>query len=420
MIVESLVFSVVLALLVWVPYWARIYGLARALMLLALAPLFAGLLSIFVVQTLLVYLLLIATFEIAKCLKLRPRWFATCCASCIGVVFGGMMLLYLPNYVEHQRLRARYPLEDIAPRLNYEPPMSVAVAESGKLPNSDPTGNVPMVPSTWEAIDDLEAQLDVESRVFLNPHRYRHDALGALSQVHANFVLDFVRQPSFGFRRMPMKTPLRESHIQMPAVQPIPQPASPSVAPPDSADRADLKGNLAATELPVDQAAVTAHQPDPLTEFNTERIVDFARLESLGFVNPQREVRGFLAHGFRTMPGDLKRPGEEYQWKLARLELVSLLKHPSPVAYLSDRLPAMDELKTAPTRSLNDFEAAAIDRLRHGKEIVADSQHNQLRMVGAIRAARQCLECHRITRGGLLGAFTYRFCRDPLLPEVAR
>ena len=37
-------------------------------------------------------------------------------------------------------------------------------------------------------------------------------------------------------------------------------------------------------------------------------------------------------------------------------------------------------------------------------------------MLGAIRAVKQCQECHEVKRGKLLGAFSYELFRDPATP----
>jgi hypothetical protein len=67
----------------------------------------------------------------------------------------------------------------------------------------------------------------------------------------------------------------------------------------------------------------------------------------------------------------------------------------------------MDELRDAPTRPLDDFERGAIDRLRSDEDLVIDDAPNRIRMVGSLRAGKDCLECHSVRRGELLGAFSY-------------
>jgi hypothetical protein len=91
---------------------------------------------------------------------------------------------------------------------------------------------------------------------------------------------------------------------------------------------------------------------------------------------------------------------------------VSLLKHETPAVYVSKNLPRMDELSAAPTRPLDEFERSALRQLQESEELVVQPDANDLRMLGSLRAARQCTECHSVERGALLGAFTYRLRRD--------
>lgn len=35
----------------------------------------------------------------------------------------------------------------------------------------------------------------------------------------------------------------------------------------------------------------------------------------------------------------------------------------------------------------------------------------------SLRASKQCLQCHKVQRGELLGAFTYELQRDPAIVE---
>ncbi len=76
----------------------------------------------------------------------------------------------------------------------------------------------------------------------------------------------------------------------------------------------------------------------------------------------------------------------------------------------------MDELKDAPTRELDFFERKALDRLRTDEGVVIKEQPGGIRMVGSIRAAKHCLECHSARRGELLGAFSYEFVPKKAAP----
>ncbi|MEK6262046.1 MAG: hypothetical protein AABP62_25900 [Planctomycetota bacterium] len=123
-------------------------------------------------------------------------------------------------------------------------------------------------------------------------------------------------------------------------------------------------------------------------------------------------VVGFQPHAFVARPQPPATAGDKHTpWRIDGLALVSLLKHRPAVAYVSDHLPNMDELASVPTRPLDDFESGALDKLRAGEELVVRSGSSHIDMVGSIRAAYQCLECHQVPRGTLLGVFSYRLSR---------
>jgi hypothetical protein len=103
-------------------------------------------------------------------------------------------------------------------------------------------------------------------------------------------------------------------------------------------------------------------------------------------------------------------------WRIQSLDLVSLLKHKEPAAYVSKNLPRMQELRHAPTRPLNAFESSALKSLRQGQDIEVESAANRIFMLGAIRAGKPCLECHAGTRGKLLGAFSYVLKQEQTKP----
>ena len=67
----------------------------------------------------------------------------------------------------------------------------------------------------------------------------------------------------------------------------------------------------------------------------------------------------------------------------------------------------MADLRSAPTRPLDEFEADALAAVRRGEDGHAARRGDEVRFVGAVRSARQCVGCHGGKRGGLLGAFSY-------------
>lgn len=136
---------------------------------------------------------------------------------------------------------------------------------------------------------------------------------------------------------------------------------------------------------------------------------DFLDPEGFGYIQtPRIEVAGFIEHAFHHNPlADSKRLSK---WRLQRIELVSLLKFDGPRVYVLDHLPRMDQLsgETTPTRELNEFEASALEQLRSQEDLVVHSEGENYQMLGSLRAAKQCLDCHNVQRGELLGAFSYR------------
>jgi hypothetical protein len=145
---------------------------------------------------------------------------------------------------------------------------------------------------------------------------------------------------------------------------------------------------------------------DGLLSLHQGRVVDFVNADNFGFMKDRRHVAGFQEHQISQTPT----PSEP--WTLQTLDLIGVALHEEPVAYVSEYLPRMDELRAAPTRSLDDFEAAGLTALERGEELFVRDRGGERRMLGAIRAARQCLACHGDERGDLLGAFSYRLTQD--------
>ena len=113
-------------------------------------------------------------------------------------------------------------------------------------------------------------------------------------------------------------------------------------------------------------------------------------------------------------------PPSKRVWLVTRMQLVSLLKNSVPGVYESEHLPNMEELVDATTRELNEFEATALKRLNAGEHLVTNATINRIQMLGSLRADNQCLLCHSVRRGELLGAFTYELTRkNPMSPIQA-
>jgi hypothetical protein len=94
------------------------------------------------------------------------------------------------------------------------------------------------------------------------------------------------------------------------------------------------------------------------------------------------------------------------QWQVVRLELVGLLRG-DPRVYVAETLPPLDQIAEAPHRPPNEFETSALAKLASQEDVVVEQRPERIRMVGALRAGKSCLECHEGERGKLLGAFSY-------------
>jgi hypothetical protein len=174
---------------------------------------------------------------------------------------------------------------------------------------------------------------------------------------------------------------------------PIPQPGTPSASP------------WLPEELSRNQPA-ESKMPDGLLSLHQGSVVDFINFAGIGYIKDRQHVAGFQEHRVSQTP-TLERP-----WTLQTLDLVGLLLHEKPTAYVSKDLPRMKELRAAPTRELDDFEVAGLLALQRGDDLFVRERGNERRMFGAIRAVRQCLSCHDAERGDLLGAFSYRMTQD--------
>jgi hypothetical protein len=168
-----------------------------------------------------------------------------------------------------------------------------------------------------------------------------------------------------------------------------------------------------------------------LREFHGNNRWNFLTVTAWGVVQGKKQAAGFEGHAFRHLPklveprasNDDPRPPEpdpKHPWHVTRLELVSLLTNDKPQVYVSNRLPKMTALARAKVRDLSEFEEQSLKTLQAGDELAADATLNRIRMLGAVRASKQCLECHDARRGDLLGAFSYELRRDPPVKPVRK
>lgn len=377
------------------------------------------------------YVFLIAAFLMARLAKLNWIWFQSIGVACALVAYGIAMIEFIPAYREHQELRSQYPVVDLKPRLAYEQKLGAAPETSYGA-----TGVFVAVEESPKYDAESLKQLDETFRRYLDFNdirieRRRTDrrfAFQALMRVHEGFVADFMAQPGVGRSRVPGVKLLRKSsfidewegvRIDVPP-ETIEQPDArmPILSAADDGHFADRSGtSIDHSELRSQPEFPISGHPE-LQTLHFHNVANFAPLNSLGGVDEQLHARGFDAHAFHIAPTKSDWENSPADWRLSRLELVSLLKHRPAAVYVSDHLPAMDELRDAPTRAVTSFESEAITRLVNGEDLVAEQSGDEMTMVGSIRAIADCRDCHRASLGGLLGAFSYRLKRRSESPAA--
>ena len=266
-----------------------------------------------------------------------------------------------------------FPLTSVADRLAYE------AEHPQPLAADDATSSVrraAVLPSS-EGLKNLDEIYDASYRYQLRNR--------SLAIAHASQVEKFANvTESFGARRMPSPAPLYARRT-----------AGPPVRQPDV--KLVCRDDEPAATLPFSAPG------NPWTEpYHSQALVNFANLEGWGYVRDREQVAGFESHGF-----DKYFDPSDKAWLMLRVELVSLLKHDVPGVYISEFLPAMDELREAPVRPLDAFEERSLAVLFEGEDIETEVVGQQVRMLGAIRAADKCLDCHTVEHGALMGAFSY-------------
>jgi hypothetical protein len=204
--------------------------------------------------------------------------------------------------------------------------------------------------------------------------------------LHEDTTQVFINSPGFGIGRVPRPS--------FRSIEDVPDDPGPIAQPGERDVSAGGEG----------------HRLYPETAENTQAmhdqsLNDFLDPRRFGYVVSRTQVTGFLPHRFSALPQAPRR------WQVQTLDLVGLVVHDQPVAYVSEHLPRMDELRQAQTRTLDDFEREALSALRKGEDLVSRESGERLRLLGAIRAVKQCTTCHGCERGELLGAFSYALRR---------
>jgi hypothetical protein len=335
------------------------------------------------------------------------RWFAFAGLALLVGFVGIVTSMKMQVPPEAIAMRQRLPYLSLANRLAYESQSPASDGESGPV----------LADGGTERLNAIEMVFD--------SHDSRARAL-SLQKLHSSEVAYFISRPGFGLSRMG-RSPGRE-RLEYGDPPPIPLMADEDSATGQSSEMA----NLTVPDVPADRQVAAVPTQKELELFHRADQIAFTDPWSFGDVKDRNQVAGFMPHAFMYQPvvGDPANsypraydPTEERgvphssRWKIARLELVSLLKFDQPAVYVSDHLPRMQDLADAQTRPLNTFEQQGLASLRAGDDLITQVDTNEIRMLGSLRSVKQCLECHSGRRGALLGAFSYQLRHHPPLPQ---
>jgi hypothetical protein len=289
---------------------------------------------------------------------------ATACAYTFILV--GAVQPELHRWAE---LKDQYPMESLSDRLAYE--------RRFERPRQSTEAKI-AVPNEAR-LTDLEKRVESFSS---------HLRKACLERLHAGAVQQFINSRGFGIARFPLAGPEKLDPQTTEDRRSRERITIPQTAPPDPGDSIIHGGSEG--EL---QTAMWQHE---------ENALQFASAFDFGYVRDRDHVAGFVPHEFANPAAGFR------SWGIDKLQLVSLLKFEAPAVYISAELPKMRELKNAKTRPLDTFESQALEALRQGEDLQVQFGPNSIRMLGSVRALKQCIKCHSVERGDLLGAFSYQ------------
>lgn len=379
--------------------------------------------ALFIVAAPVMYLLylftLISLTVVWRIGKIGPWRFIPVAATAMLLIQVYFAAPYVRRFHELEALRDNNPPVSLVDRLAYE-----SRASQTGIPDAAVVAS-PGSQKPGKLAADVELELErVENRLErVDYEEHRHEGslqtlsyLSDLKNMHGRLALEFYLADGFGVIRARIFDLDQEAF----SVPDLPDLKLPPSAEPEAESSPDAKPQQADELARAPSPKVFAPDLRTLRETHEAGTVDFANRTGFGFVESPDRVFGFQSHGFRTRPKLTDSDNQPSTWRIATLQLVSLLKHETPVAYLSDSLPRMDKLVDVPTRALDEFEVDALAKIRAGEQIVVEPGSEEIRMLGSLRAAKQCRQCHSVPRGDLLGAFTYRLRRLPAGPAARK
>jgi hypothetical protein len=288
--------------------------------------------------------------------------------SLSGLVYVLGSILANNEIASYRDRRERYAQEFLSERI---PPVKKTAGSKG--PNA----------TAQERLQDLENQIGSSTQEMMM--RWM-----ALRSLHERRMETFVNNSGFGVRRI-LSVPTEQLVKAPEMAEPLPQPGT--------LGEMEWSDSVIATK----PAGVSEGN---LTKLHLDGVLNFVNPRGFGYVTAQKQLFGFQPHHFRDVP-------KADAWQVHTLELVSLLLHDVPKVYVTMNLPRMDKIRDIPTRSLDLFETTGLAKLQAGEDLFIRVLPRGIRMLGAVRSVKQCVECHGGERGDLLGAFSYSLQRMP-------
>ncbi len=242
----------------------------------------------------------------------------------------------------------------------------------------------------------------------------------ALQSLHLIAVRSFVSMPQFGANRARLYTPTY-SAMKFP-VQHLPElfevrgdwRAEPYLRVRDTGRKDAIEGYEAWSWLyamhGITSRGLVYRQTDLRLGWKDRRSNDTDETFVVGL--PTESGRIDLDEGYLRLDAALPLVPSDRLWGLHYMQLISILEHDPPVAYVMNPPDMFQREVQVTTRFLEHDEQFALQRLSAGEDLVItwNEDQGQANLVGAIRAEEHCLKCHEnMSRNDLLGAFTYRF-----------
>jgi len=295
---------------------------------------------------------------IGKFARLSARSMAIGSWSIFSVFWIWALVAFVPLYSQYEEWKKQVPM----------------VSMSERLPEPKPSD---VEPISYSAIAQEGELLDTEFSKKKWNARNR-----SIQLLHTGTLAAFDRAAGFGSIRMIVFHPEAEYFLPD-SIPPVSQPTAYNSTIVSLGDQ--FKGKV---------------RPN-LRQIHRESRVDFTNPQGAGYVKSRSEVAGFQSHRFSRLPNP------ENGWKADRIDLISLLMHDKPVAYISESLPRMEDIGNLKTRELDEFETAGLAHVRKTEELFIRGNDKSLRVIGALRSVNECQKCHGGSVGDLLGAFSY-------------